>query len=281
MKRLAIIITTIFALTAAASAESDPKKVEAILEGAKVCNATADPVACMTGFMAALGIEPAEEKAAEVVVESSDIAEVVVVETKVETVLSGLSTWSDSNICSFATKLVNGSRAWSTAKQYSKYVKEAKSRNLDCKDDESSLAHIPDDQICLGYRGSFSKYVDEAKKRDLNCVATVTEDLIFVSLTSKIILFKVQSAHTNFEISRSNSKRNSKFDPKFDLSDLVDASAISDKPIQQIESVINVSNPEFYALSSHTSLELITTTVIEIQAYLCISYVFILKRLPW
>ena len=105
--------------------------------------------------------------------------------------------------------------------------------------------------------------------------------MIFVSLTSKIILLKVQSAHTNFENSRSNSKRNSKFDPKFDLSDLVDSFAISDKPIEQIENVINVSNPEFYALSSHTSLELITTTVIEIQGYLCISYVFILKRLPW
>ena len=62
---------------------------------------------------------------------------------------------------------------------------------------------------------------------------------------------------------------------------IVDLFAISDKPIEQIENVINVSNPECYALSSDTSLELITTTVIEIQGYLCISYVFILKRLPW
>ena len=53
MKRLAIIITAIFALTVAASAETDPMKISAILEGAKVCNTTADPVACMTGFMAA------------------------------------------------------------------------------------------------------------------------------------------------------------------------------------------------------------------------------------
>ena len=64
MKRLAIIITTIFALTAAASAESDPKKVAAILEGAKVCNTTADPAACMTGFMAALGSELLKEEVA-------------------------------------------------------------------------------------------------------------------------------------------------------------------------------------------------------------------------
>ena len=49
---------------------------------------------------------------------------------------------------------------------------------------------------------------------------------------SQIDPLKVQSAHTNFEISRSNSKRNSKFDPKFDLSDLVDSFAISDKPIE-------------------------------------------------
>ena len=95
--------------------------------------------------------------------------------------------------------------------------------------------------------------------------------MIFVSLTSKIILLKVQSAHINFEISRSNSKQNSKFDPKFDFSGLVDSFAISDKPIEQIEKVMNVSNPELYALSSDTSLELITTTVIEIQGYLCIS----------
>ena len=109
----------------------------------------------------------------------------------------------------------------------------------------------------------------------------VTENAIFVSLALKILLFKVQSAHTNFENSRSNSKRNSKFDPRFDLSDLVDSFAISDNPIEQIENVINVSSPAFYALSSDTSLELITTTVIEIHGYLCISYAFILKRLPW
>ena len=71
----------------------------------------------------------------------------------------------------------------------------------------------------------------------------VTENAIFVSLTSKIILFKVQSAHTNFENSRSNSKRSSNFNPTFDLSDLVGSFAISDKPIDQIENVINVSNP--------------------------------------
>ena len=64
MKRLAIIIITLFGLTLAASAETDPKKVAAILEGAKVCNTTADPVACMTGFMAALGVVPSDEKAA-------------------------------------------------------------------------------------------------------------------------------------------------------------------------------------------------------------------------
>ena len=64
MKYLAIIITTLFGLTLAASAETDPKKVAAILAGAKVCNTTDDPVACMTGFMAALGIEKSVEKAA-------------------------------------------------------------------------------------------------------------------------------------------------------------------------------------------------------------------------
>ena len=62
-------------------------------------------------------------------------------------------------------------------------------------------------------------------------------------------------------------KRNSKFDPKFGLSDLVDSFAISDKPIEQIENVINVSNPECYALSSDTSFELITRILIEIHGY--------------
>lgn len=64
MKCLAIIITTLFALTATASAESDPKKVAAILDGARVCNTTPDPVACMTGFMAPLGVETSDKKAA-------------------------------------------------------------------------------------------------------------------------------------------------------------------------------------------------------------------------
>ena len=54
MKHLAIIITTLFALTAAASAETDPKKVAAILEGSKACGVTDKAVECMTGFMAAL-----------------------------------------------------------------------------------------------------------------------------------------------------------------------------------------------------------------------------------
>ena len=72
-----------------------------------------------------------------------------------------------------------------------------------------------------------------------------------------------------FENSRSNSKRNSRFGPKFDSSDLVDSFAISNKPIEQIENVINVSNPECSTLSSDTSVELITTTAIEIQGYLC------------
>ena len=101
-----------------------------------------------------------------------------------------------------------------------------------------------------------------------------TENPTFVSLTLKIILLWVQSAHTNFENSRSNSNLISKFDPKFDLSDPVDSFVISDN-------VINASYPELYALSCDNSLELITTTVIEMQGYLCISYVFILKWLPW
>ena len=143
MKRLAIIITTLFALTAAASAESDPKKVAAILEGAKVCNATADPVACMTGFMAALGIETSDEKAEEVVVESSDTAEVVV-ETKVETtdktLTSDLSKWSDASICIRATKSEESLNAWATGDKYLKYVTEAESRGLDCGVSKNTLA---------------------------------------------------------------------------------------------------------------------------------------------
>lgn len=54
MKRIVIIITTLFSLTAVASAESNPKRILAILEGSKVCEVTDKAVECMTGFMAAL-----------------------------------------------------------------------------------------------------------------------------------------------------------------------------------------------------------------------------------
>ena len=139
MKRLAIIITTLFALTAAASAESDPKKVAAILEGAKVCNATADPVACMTGFMAALGVVPSEEKAAEVVVESSDTAEVVV-ETEAETTSALTSEKNCRNtpsqcdnkkLCIFATS--HSPRRWETKPPFVAHATYAKKRGLDCR----------------------------------------------------------------------------------------------------------------------------------------------------
>ena len=139
MKRLAIIITTLFALTAAASAESDPKKVAAILEGAKVCNATADPVACMTGFMAALGVETSDEKAEEVVVESSDTAEVVV-ETEVETTSALTSEKNCRNtpsqcdnkkLCIFATS--HSPRRWETKPPFVAHATYAKKRGLDCR----------------------------------------------------------------------------------------------------------------------------------------------------
>ena len=118
MKCLAIIITTLFALTAAASTETDPKKVAAILEGAKVCNTTADPVACMTGFMAALGIEPSEEASKKE-------------PTGVDKDYS-VRSFNDLMLCSLATQTEDGQKYWIINSGHSSYVAEARRRNLDC-----------------------------------------------------------------------------------------------------------------------------------------------------
>ena len=64
----------------------------------------------------------------------------------------------------------------------------------------------------------------------LNCVATVTDYAIFGGPTSKNIPLEAPSPHAKFESSRSNSNEDSKFDPKFDLSDMVHSLAISNKP---------------------------------------------------
>ena len=54
MRFLTVIISMLLALTSITLADSDPKRIASILEGSILCNATEDPVACMTGFMAAL-----------------------------------------------------------------------------------------------------------------------------------------------------------------------------------------------------------------------------------
>ena len=85
------------------------------------------------------------------------------------------------------------------------------------------------------------------------------------------MFLEIQSVHTSFESSSSNSEKKYEFGDKFDLSDTIDSFAISDKPTEQIDNVINVSHPKLYALSIDGSFEFIRITkLLKIQGYLCI-----------
>ena len=102
---------------------------------------------------------------------------------------------------------------------------------------------------------------------------------IFSGPTSKNIPLEALSPHANFESSRSNSNKSTKFDPKFDLSDIVHSLAISNKPTEQMGGVINVSYPKFRALSIDSSFEHIKTIHLMMQWYLYRSSVFTQKWL--
>ena len=115
----------------------------------------------------------------------------------------------------------------------------------------------------------------------LNCIATVTDYAIFSGPTSKNIPLEALSPHANFESSRSNSNKSTKFDPKFDLSDIVHSLAISNKPTEQMGGVINVFYPKFRALSIDSGFGHIKTIHLMIQWYLYRSSVFTQKWLPW
>ena len=82
--------------------------------------------------------------------------------------------------------------------------------------------------------------------------------MIFGGLISKFIILEAQNPHASFESSSSNSNRISKFDPKFDLSDIVYLLAISSKPTEQQNNVRKVSYPKFHALSIDTTCEFIS-----------------------
>ena len=78
--------------------------------------------------------------------------------------------------------------------------------------------------------------------------------MIFGGLISKFVILEAQNPHTSFESSSSNSNRISKFDLKFDLSDIVYLLAVS-KPTEQQNNVRNVSHPKSHALSIDTTCE--------------------------
>ena len=69
----------------------------------------------------------------------------------------------------------------------------------------------------------------------------------FSGLISKHIILEVQNLHTSFESSRLNNNQISKFDPRFDLSEILYLLAISSEPTEQQNNVMNVSNMTFHA----------------------------------
>ena len=92
--------------------------------------------------------------------------------------------------------------------------------------------------------------------------------MIFSGVISKHIILDVQSPLTSFESSRSNGNQISKFDPKFDLSDIVYLLAISSKPTEQQNNVRKVSYPKFHALSIDTTCSFISLILLMVAAFM-------------
>ena len=90
----------------------------------------------------------------------------------------------------------------------------------------------------------------------LNCAATVTEKRFSGGLISKYIILEVQNPHTSFESARSSTDQISKFDPKFDLSDVVHLLTIISSKVTEKHnniSLMKVSYPKVHALSNGTA----------------------------
>ena len=95
------------------------------------------------------------------------------------------------------------------------------------------------------------------------------------------IPLEAPSPHATFESCRSNSHKSTKFDPKFDLSDIGHSLAMSNKPTGRMDGVINISYTKFRALSIDRWFEHIKTIHLKIKWYVYRSSVSTIKWLPW